>query len=472
MHTAPPSVPRPLSPFRTHFQREYITMCNWRKGGRLLRSHRVPILAPDAGVITSLALDQDWVVVGLASARIHVFSARTGVLARTLTGHESGVWAVHLVSRGGAWRGGPQSSGERSAAAEGGAGDRVVVEEEDGAGETVVPQSMRTALGLDVPRPSGPYGDGEGADGRGKPSDVGCASEGWGQPGALVVSGGCDKLLRVWDVKSGHCIHTLRGHTSTIRCVRVLHNRPLAVTGSRDATLRVWDVQRGVGLRLLQGHTQSVRCLDACGARVVSGSYDTTCRLWDADTGECVHVLRGHQHQIYSVAFDGVRIASGGMDTTVRVWDARSGQCIALLQGHTALVCQLQLFTPPPSSAFSSPSSPSSSSPPAPAGLLATGGADGRVITFSLDTYTARTRLAAHDSSVTALQLDARFLVTGGNDGRVRLYEAATGRHVRDLTEGCESVWKVAHNRAGTCAIMCKRAGKTVMEVWSYRPRE
>jgi F-box and WD-40 domain protein CDC4 len=29
------------------------------------------------------------------------------------------------------------------------------------------------------------------------------ASRGWGQPNALVVSGGCDKVLRVWEVKSG-----------------------------------------------------------------------------------------------------------------------------------------------------------------------------------------------------------------------------------------------------------------------------
>lgn len=183
------------------------------------------------------------------------------------------------------------------------------------------------------------------------------------------------------------------------------------------------------------------------------------------DTGECLHVLRGHFHQIYSVAFDGVHIASGGLDTTVRVWDAKSGyavlfytrvsayheyrHCLALLQGHTALVCQLQLAP----------------------GILATGGSDGRVITFSLSTFTALQRIAAHDSSVTSLQFDTQFLVTGGNDGRVRLFETKTGNYVRELTEQCESVWKVTY-RKDTCAIMCKRNGKTCMEIWSYKPKE
>ena len=193
-------------------------------------------------------------------------------------------------------------------------------------------------------------------------------------------------------------------------------------------------------------------------------------QIWNVDTGECLHVLTGHEQEIYSVAFDGIRVVSGGMDTTVRVWDAISGsvhphnliipylgdfngryrQCIALLQGHTALVCQLQLCPT--------------------TGLLATGGSDGRVITFDLHNYTSLQRISAHDSSVTSLQFDSNFLITGGNDGRVRMYETQSGASVRDLSERCDSVWKVAC-KGGTCAIMCKRSGKMVIEIWTFRPR-
>lgn len=123
--------------------------------------------------------------------------------------------------------------------------------------------------------------------------------------------------------------------------------------------------------------------------------------------------------------------------------------CLALLTGHTALVCQIQLAP----------------------GILATGGSDGRVITFSLANYTALHRIAAHDSSVTSLQFDSRFLVTGGNDGRVRLFETKTGNYVRELTEPCESVWKVVYRR-DVCAVMCRRAGKTCMEIWSFKPKD
>jgi F-box and WD-40 domain protein CDC4 len=127
---------------------------------------------------------------------------------------------------------------------------------------------------------------------------------------------------------------------------------------------------------------------------------------------------------------------------------AFSRDCLALLQGHTGLVCQVQL-------------SPT---------ILATGGSDGRVITFDLSKYTVLHRTAAHDSSVTSLQFDENFLVTGGNDGRTRLYDTETGNFIRDLTDASETVWKVAYLK-DTCAIMCKRAGRTIVEIWNMRPK-
>ncbi|TFY58364.1 hypothetical protein EVJ58_g6461, partial [Rhodofomes roseus] len=108
----------PLQPrfsYRKHFRYEYTTTSNWLHGGKLLRMHRMPLVPasrqappqaepqggqatqPSSAIPTSVAIDDNWVVVGLANSRIHVFSARTGVLSRTLVGHESGVWAVSLV---------------------------------------------------------------------------------------------------------------------------------------------------------------------------------------------------------------------------------------------------------------------------------------------------------------------------------------------------------------------------------------
>jgi F-box and WD-40 domain protein CDC4 len=185
---------------------------NWRNGGHLLCTHRPPVVTSESGVITSVALDTEWVVVGLANCKIYVFSAKTGVLSRTLIGHELGVWAVNLVSRGGFLDDGPECADRPRASREDGT---VVADLEsgldgvslhDGIGtqsskHSLLP-SFRTALGLGKP-PVRRTGGLSAAGGVGKQGDVCCASEGWGQPSPLVVSGGCDKVLCVWDVKSG-----------------------------------------------------------------------------------------------------------------------------------------------------------------------------------------------------------------------------------------------------------------------------
>lgn len=130
-----------------------------------------------------------------------MFSARTGVLTRTLSGHESGVWAVNLVSRGGRLADAPSIVHTEEADTGNEAVTYFSARAELEMSEMHIPQTLRTAIGLDRPRgPPCPAFDLEASM---KPSDICSSSEGWGQANALVVSGGCDKELRVWDVKSG-----------------------------------------------------------------------------------------------------------------------------------------------------------------------------------------------------------------------------------------------------------------------------
>ncbi|WWC85485.1 uncharacterized protein L201_000349 [Kwoniella dendrophila CBS 6074] len=277
----------------------------------------------------------------------------------------------------------------------------------------------------------------------------GCA-RGWkGNKNNLVISAGCDKEVKVWNLDSGELIYSMGGHTSTIRCLKVLDKRPIAISGSRDHTLRVWDIENGFLKHVLEGHEESVRCVEIAGNLAVSGSYDYTSRIWNLDSGQCLHVLRGHYHQIYSVAFDGQTVVTGSLDSTIRVWSGVTGECLALLQGHTALVGQLQLSS----------------------SRLITGGSDGRVIIFDLKSLTTSHRLCAHDNSVTCLQFDDRFIVSGGNDGRVKLWDCKSGRFIRELTRPCDAVWRIGF-RSDRVVLLCQREGKTCLEVISFRPGE
>ncbi|KAG6055734.1 hypothetical protein E4U17_002768 [Claviceps sp. LM77 group G4] len=266
--------------------------------------------------------------------------------------------------------------------------------------------------------------------------------------GDTMVSGGCDRDVRVWDLKTGTCLHTLRGHTSTVRCLKMADS-DTAISGSRDTTLRIWDIRTGLCRNVLVGHRLSVRCLEIKGDIVVSGSYDTVARVWSISEGRCLQTLQGHFSQIYAIAFDGKRVITGSLDTNVRVWDPISGECLAILQGHTSLVGQLQMR----------------------GDILVTGGSDGSVRVWSLERMCPIHRLAAHDNSVTSLQFDDTRVVSGGSDGRVKIWDLKTGHLVRELIAQGEAVWRVAFEEE-KCVALALRQNRTVMEVWSFSPPE
>ncbi|CAO3645907.1 unnamed protein product [Cunninghamella blakesleeana] len=251
-------------------------------------------------------------------------------------------------------------------------------------------------------------------------------------PTRTLVSGGCDRDVRVWDLNSGELRHILRGHTSTVRSLD-MKDKKIAVTGSRDMTTRIWDIERGVLLHVLLGHQGSVRCLEINGNTVATGSYDATARIWDMRTGRCLHVLEGHTAQIYAIAFDGTKVVTGSLDFTIKVWSAETGQCLATLQGHTSLVGQLQLR----------------------GSTLVSGGSDGCLRIWDLQHYECVQQISAHDNSVTCLQFDDRRMLSAGNDGRVKLWDIKSGRLIRNFSSPGKTVWKLEFN--DTKAVLLKQ---------------
>ena len=359
--------------YKEHFKVAYQTESNWLKGGSLLSQHAS---ADERILVTSMAMDSDWIVLGMSNCKIHIFDARTGLFSNTLIGHASGVWCLSVVSgrRHGHYTPAvqqetmvvtnPDDNGGRPSLAAG-QGDLRLLHHDARpmAGQTPAKSSAPTSdveedgdetlawfhkARIAMLRKQGEAGDGDhmmmdedvqspqeplpdpgffnsssgSTAGQGNPTG---SVRGYGNLNSLLVSAGCDREIRVWDLGSGTCKHVLRGHTATVRCLKVFDGRPIAVSGSRDSTVRVWNIETGTLIHLLQGHERSVRCVEVAGNKIASASYDATCRVWDVDTGECLHVLTGHCHQIYTVAFDGEKVATGSLDSTVRVWNAHTG---------------------------------------------------------------------------------------------------------------------------------------------------
>uniref|UniRef100_A0A8C5TSA3 F-box and WD repeat domain containing 7 n=1 Tax=Malurus cyaneus samueli TaxID=2593467 RepID=A0A8C5TSA3_9PASS len=71
-------------------------------------------------------------------------------------------------------------------------------------------------------------------------------------------SGSLDTSIRVWDVETGNCIHTLTGHQSLTSGMELKDN--ILVSGNADSTVKIWDIKTGQCLQTLQGKLKPPSC--------------------------------------------------------------------------------------------------------------------------------------------------------------------------------------------------------------------
>ncbi|XP_046840183.1 uncharacterized protein LOC124434340 isoform X2 [Xenia sp. Carnegie-2017] len=162
-----------------------------------------------------------------------------------------------------------------------------------------------------------------------------------------LVSGSYDKTVKVWDLKTGECRLTMRGHTAAVLCVQFDEQK--IVSGSYDKKIKVWDLHEGTCLMTLDGHQDAVTCLNLThdGMKIITGSLDYSLKFWDLCTGKCYGTLdwitsEGHTAVVRCLQVDSWRIVSGGDDKTLKVWELATGQRLLTLRYHSDGVTCMQ----------------------------------------------------------------------------------------------------------------------------------
>ncbi len=258
--------------------------------------------------------------------------------------------------------------------------------------------------------------------------------------GGILASGGDDHATKLWDIKTGQCDKTWKGHTNSVLSIALSPDCQILASGHEDQTVRLWNLNGGQCLQL-QGHTNRVWSVafapQSANAEILAtGSADRTIKLWNYKTGKCLRTLQGHTSWVWSVTFSpippnppyqGGLLASASYDHTVKLWNLKTGQCLRTLQAHTASVVAVTF-------------SPNSEH-------IASGGFDSWIKIWEVRTGKCIFTLQGHTNSVWSLAFspDGQFLASASFDSSIKLWDARTGQCIQTLQGHSGAVSAIAY---------------------------
>ncbi|CZS72240.1 unnamed protein product [Fusarium graminearum] len=308
-----------------------------------------------------------------------------------------------------------------------------------------------------------------------------------------------DRFKVGYNWKTGRCsIKTFKGHENGVTCLQFDDN--ILATGSYDTTIKIWNIETGEVMRTLRGHTSAVRTLQFDDSKLISGSFDKTIKVWNWQTGECLNTLQCHNEGVLSIHYDGCTVASGSIDKTIKVssfktketfclrghtdwvnhvrmdspsrvvfsasddlsvklWDIETRQCIKTFLGHVGQVQQVLLmpadFEPDEVPSLDntdtvSVSSGRSNTPPAEP---------------SEQTVDARASYGSGFTSDPDRPLPPRYMLTGGLDNTVRLWDTVNGKCIRSMFGHVEGIWGLV----GDTLRVVTGANDSMTKIWEPR---
>ncbi|XP_071953243.1 U3 small nucleolar RNA-associated protein 15 homolog [Antedon mediterranea] len=162
--------------------------------------------------------------------------------------------------------------------------------------------------------------------------------------GRLLVAGGVEGLVRLFDVSGRAILRTFKGHDKTIQITKFLADNTHIMSCSDDQTVRCWDIPSETEVVKFEDHSDYVRsgCINPASKDViVTGSYDHTVKLFDLRTKASILSV-DHGQPVESVLMfpgGGVFISAGG--NYVKVWDALAGGRLLATLGehHKTITC-------------------------------------------------------------------------------------------------------------------------------------
>lgn len=138
---------------------------------------------------------------------------------------------------------------------------------------------------------------------------------------SLLVSGSCDGMIKVWDLKSKKCTTTIRAGDHGITGLQMDEKRNLLVTSSTDGSAKLWDLNSFTVRSTLTQHRSTIHAMKFHGDLLATAGADKRVNIWSLKSGKLLHSLRGHTCEVHSVDIVGSSVIAGGADGTILEWN-------------------------------------------------------------------------------------------------------------------------------------------------------
>ncbi|SAM78660.1 probable SEC27-coatomer complex beta subunit [Ustilago bromivora] len=266
--------------------------------------------------------------------------------------------------------------------------------------------------------------------------------------------------VNIWNYETGAIVKTFEVTNVPVRCVKFIARNNCFLAGSDDFQLRAFNYNTHEKLISFEAHPDYIRCLAVhpTGSYVLTGSDDMTIKMWDWEKGwRLMHTFQGHTHYIMNLCFnpkDSNTFASSSLDRTVKVWTLGASVANFTLEAHDKGVNYVEYFH-------------GGEKP-----YMLTVGDDRTVKIWDYLSKSCVQTLTGHTSNVSFAVFHPclPLIISGSEDGTVKLWHSNTYRLESTLDYGLERVWCCAYKKNGNDIAIGYDQGAVVIKLAKEEP--
>ncbi|CAL9066148.1 unnamed protein product [Musa banksii] len=280
--------------------------------------------------------------------------------------------------------------------------------------------------------------------------DGGCGSILFQHNSDMLISGGQDRTVKVWDTRSGTLSSTLHGCLGSVLDLAITHDNRSIIAASSSNNLYVWQTSSGQVQHTLTGHTDKVCAVDTSkvsSRSVVSAAYDHTMKVWDPVKGYCTSTIIFQSNcNALSYSMDGLTFCSGHVDGNLRIWDSRMGKAVSEVAAHSQAVTSICVSRS--------------------GNLVLTSGRDNLHNLFDLrtlevcGTFKANGNRVASNWSRSCISADENFVAAGSADGFIYIWSRVKDNMLSVLEGHSSPVLSCSWNGMGNTLASADKNGK------------